>query len=99
MNTSTVITATHNAASILTNHQHRKGQAKAVSREASDEKRKTKAIKTHRAKAINPSFQLIANIMPKKVATPLPPWNFNHTGNKWPRKAKKPAIKASSKLQ
>ncbi len=38
----------------------------------------------------NPSLKDKAKIIPKYVATPLPPLNFIHTGNIWPRKAIRP---------
>ena len=39
-----------------------------------------------------------ANKIPKYVATPFPPLNFNQTGNKWPRKIHNEEIKVGKQL-
>ena len=45
-----------------------------------------------------PTIQLTAISVPSLVATPLPPLNFSHTGNWWPRIAAPPAITVRSSL-
>ena len=42
-----------------------------------------------------PTGQESPNIIPRLVATPLPPLNFNHTGKLWPNRAKSPEMIAS----
>ena len=39
-----------------------------------------------------PKWKLIANKIPRYVATPLPPLNFSQIGNTWPMKAHKEAM-------
>ena len=40
-----------------------------------------KDIKIQEIQNINPNFDDKTNTIPKKVATPFPPLNFNQTGN------------------
>ena len=45
---------------------------------------------------IKPQFKLIHNNIPKYVATPLPPLNFNQIGKTWPRNTHKEEMKINS---
>ena len=49
-----------------------------------------KSIKIQDKQNINPSFKDKAIIIPRYVAIPFPPLNFNHTGNMCPRNAIRP---------
>jgi len=48
------------------------------------------AIKIQDKQKNNPSFKEKAKTIPKQVATPFPPLNFNQTGNMCPRNAIRP---------
>ena len=62
-----------------------------VIKEEIDDVLKIKVIKTHNKTKEIPIFKDTAKQMPKYVAIPLPPLNFNQTGKLWPRKEKRPA--------
>ena len=49
-----------------------------------------KAISTQDKQKINPSLSDKISSIPRYVATPLPPLNFNQTGNICPRNAARP---------
>ncbi len=64
--------------------------------EDSDEYLVIKAIIIHDRQKINPSLKDKAKTIPKYVATPLPPLNFNQIGNICPRRAIRPDKKIKS---
>ena len=47
----------------------------------------TKDIIIQEIQNIKPRFKDKTNVIPRKVATPLPPLNLSHTGNIWPKNA------------
>ena len=51
------------------------------------------------APASSPAGQAMAIIVPKKVATPLPPLKRSQTGKRWPTNAAPPAIACASALR
>ena len=55
-----------------------------------------KAINIQKIQKKRPSFNDKAKIIPRYVATPFPPLNFNQIGNIWPRKAIRPDKKIKS---
>ena len=58
--------------------------------EAKDEYLVIKTTKNQEIQKNNPKLKDKTKIIPKYVATPFPPLNFNHTGNICQRKAARP---------
>ena len=56
------------------------GASPAATRAASDEIRASAAVTSHVRHAAIPTGQASASSRPRKVATPLPPWNRSQTG-------------------
>ena len=63
---------------------------------ASDEMRNTSAAASQVRQADTPTGQAMASSTPSVVATPLPPRNLSHTGNRWPTTAPTAAVTAMS---
>ena len=80
----------------VVSHQAAKGADIAPNKAASDEKRNKIAVNNHIEIAISPVCQDKVRIIPIAVATPLPPLNLSHTGNRCPKNAPNPATIAMS---